>query len=90
MTPQPPPSGYGSVSSTQAAGQRQVTSGIRDHAGELAHHRELLIAVQSTRVGQHLHANVAGLAVDVRQVVLTAKAEAQERAVAAVRNHTNM
>ena len=34
-----------------AAGERRVTGRVRDHAGELAHHRDLLIAVQSTRVG---------------------------------------
>ena len=69
VTVQPPAAGHGfGQEHPGAAGERRVVSGVRDHAGELAHHRDLLVAVESARVGQHLHANVAGGAVDVRHV----------------------
>jgi len=69
VTAQPPPAGHGlGQEHPDAAGERRVVSGVRDHAGELAHYRDLLVAVEGARVGQHLHANVVGRAVDVRQV----------------------
>jgi len=69
VTVQPPAAGHGfGQEHPGAAGERRVVSGVRDHAGELAHHRDLLVAVQGARVGQHLYANVVGGAADVRHV----------------------
>lgn len=69
VTAKPPAPGHGlGQEYPGAVGERRVVRGVRDHAGELAYHRDLLGAVESTRVGEHLHANVAGRAVDVRQV----------------------
>ena len=69
VTAKPPAPGHGlGQEHPGAVGERRVVGGVRDHAGELADHRDLLGAVESTRVGEHLHANVAGRAVDVRQV----------------------
>ena len=69
VTAQPPSPGHGlGQQHPGTAGERRVTCGVRDHAGELAYHRDLLVTVERARVGQHLHANIVGRAVDVRQV----------------------
>ena len=50
VTVQPPAAGHGfGQEHPGAAGERRVVSGVRDHAAELAHHRELFVAVQSAR-----------------------------------------
>jgi len=61
--------GVSSVSSTQvrpASDGSPAAPAIR--LVNLADHRELLAAVQRARVGQHLHPDVAGRAIDVRQI----------------------
>ena len=55
-------------------GERGIVGGRTDQAGELAHHGQLLLAVEGTRIGEHLDAHVVPVSVHIgeralRQVV---------------------
>jgi hypothetical protein len=51
VTAQPPSPGHGlGQQHPGTAGERGVTRGVRDHAGELAYHRDLLVTVERTSI----------------------------------------
>ena len=67
VPPQPPSAGRRLGEQHPCAlGERGVARGRRDHGGEASDERDLLVAIESTRVGEHLHPHVLAVARDRR------------------------